>query len=146
MKVKDVLKAKQREIITAQPQTTVGEAMELLISNKIGCLPVVDDKDGLVGILSDKDIFLKAHSDPKGFRDCLVRDLMTVDVVIGLPDDSLSYIAGIMTNNRFRHVPILDNQQLAGLISIGDVVKTQMESIAGENRYLRKYITGEYPA
>ncbi len=146
MQVKDVLKTKQRDIVTAQPTTTVREAMELLIANKISCLPVVDESDGLVGIISDKDIFRKVHADPSGFQQCAVRELMTIEVVIGLPEDNLGYIAGIMTNNRFRHVPILDNRRLIGLISIGDIAKTQMESMAGENRYLKKYIGGDYPA
>jgi len=62
-----------------------------------------------------------------------------------VPDDEVSYIAGVMTNNRIRHVPIVENKQLAGLVSVGDVVKTQMENIQIENRYLKQYIDGSYP-
>ena len=76
MQVKDVLKAKKRDIITARPTTSVPEAMALLIDNQISCLPVIDESDGLVGIISDKDIFRKVHSDPQGFQKSVVRQVV----------------------------------------------------------------------
>jgi len=146
MLVKDVLKLKQRDTVTAHRRMSVREAMDLLIANKISCLPVVHDSQELEGIISDKDIFRHIHRNPKDFAASTVGDLMTTDVIVGLADDDLGYIAGIMTNNRIRHVPIVDNSRLIGLVSVGDVVKTQMESIKIENRYLKQYIGGDYPA
>ena len=146
MKVKDILSAKNREVITATPDTTVPEAMNLLISNKISCLPVLAEDNQLVGILSDKDIFHHAHRDPGGFTNASVGELMTDDVLVGIPGDEVSYIAAVMTNNRIRHVPIVDGRQLVGLVSVGDVVKTQMEQVQAENRHLKQYIAGDYPA
>ncbi|MBD3257197.1 CBS domain-containing protein [candidate division GN15 bacterium] len=145
MQVKDILKAKERDLISARKHTTIPEAMNLLISNKISCLPVLSEKDELVGIISDKDIFYRVHADPQGFTKARVGDLMTEDVIVGLPDDEVAYIAGIMTNNRIRHIPIVDQGRLTGLISVGDVVKTQMEAVKIENRYLKQYIDGNYP-
>jgi CBS domain-containing protein len=145
MLVQDVLKAKQRDLITVEPKHSVRAAMELLLDNRISCLPVVDDKQELCGIISDKDIFRKVHADPKGFGETLVSDLMTTDVIVGLPKDEIGYIAGIMTQNRIRHVPVVDGRKLIGLISVGDVVKTQMENIQIENRYLKQFIDGSYP-
>ena len=145
MKAKVILKNQNRTIITAGTQTGIREAMQLLISNNIGCLPVVDDSDGLVGIISDKDIFRKVHADPQNFLEAEVGDLMTTDVIVGLPDDEVSYIAGVMTNNRIRHIPVVDNKRLVGLISIGDIVKIQMDDIKTENRYLKQYLEGSYP-
>ena len=145
MLVKDVLRAKQREVVTARRETTVQQAMDMLISNKISCLPVLDAKNCLIGILSDKDIFRRVYDDPKGFQSATVGELMTEDVLVGIPDDELSYIAGIMTNNRIRHVPIVEEEQLVGLVSVGDVVKTQMEQVQIENRHLKQYIGGDYP-
>ena len=146
MLVKEILKSKERAVVTARPSTAVPEAMELLISNGISCLPVVNDDDELVGIISDKDIFKKAHRDPQGFTKTTVNDLMTADLIVGLADDEISYIAGVMTNNRIRHVPIVEDRKLMGLVSVGDIVKTQMEHMEIENRYLRSYIDGSYPA
>lgn len=145
MRVKDILKAKDRELISARKETSVPEAMKLLISNKISCLPVLDGDHELVGIISDKDIFYRIHVDPDGFSKATVGDLMTEDVLVGLLEDEVSYIAGIMTNNRIRHVPIVDERRLVGLVSVGDVVKTQIEQVQIENRHLKQYIGGDYP-
>ena len=145
MKVRDILKGKARDTITVRPETKISEAMRLLIVNKISCLPVVNESTNLLGIISDKDIFNKIYDDPDNFRASTVIDLMSKDLIVGVPDDEVSYIAGVMTNNRIRHVPIVENKQLAGLVSVGDVVKTQMENIQIENRYLKQYIDGSYP-
>jgi predicted transcriptional regulator len=75
-----------------------------------------------------------------------VGDLMSTHLIVGLPDDEVGYLAGIMTNNRIRHIPIVEGHRLAGLISIGDVVKIKLEDIQIENRYLREYIQDAYPA
>ena len=145
MKAADILKTKQRNTIAATPGTGVMEAMRLLIDNKVSCLPIEDADGRLVGIISDKDIFHKVYQNPTGFGEVAVEDLMSTDLIVGLPDDEMSYIAGIMTNNRIRHVPIVDNDRIIGLISVGDVVKTQMEHVSIENRYLKQYIDGTYP-
>jgi CBS domain-containing protein len=146
MLVKDVLNLKQRETTTIHKDASVRDAMDLLISNRISCLPVVHDDNQLEGIISDKDIFRHVHDNPDSFTNCAVGKLMTTKVIVGLAEDELSYIAGIMTNNRVRHIPIVADSKLIGLVSVGDVVKTQMESIKIENRYLKQYIGGDYPA
>ncbi len=146
MQVKDILKTKSRDVLTATAATAIPEAMKVLISNKISCLPVISDDNKLEGIISDKDIFKKVHLDPDGFRNSTVGDLMTRDVIVGLMDDDIAYIAGVMTNNRIRHVPIVEDSKLKGLVSVGDIVKTQIEKISIENRYLKQYIGGDYPA
>ena len=145
MKVRDILKGKARDTITVRLETKISEAMRLLIVNKISCLPVVNESANLLGIISDKDIFNKIYDDPDNFRASTVIDLMSKDLIVGVLDDEVSYIAGVMTNNRIRHIPIVENKQLTGLVSVGDVVKTQMENIQIENRYLKQYIDGSYP-
>jgi CBS domain-containing protein len=119
--------------------------MARLIENRISCLPVVSDSGEVVGIISDKDIFRAAFRDPQNFTEKNVNHLMTTNLIIGLPDDELDYIAGVMTNNRIRHVPIVQDKRLVGLLSVGDIVKSQMKNIQIENRYLKKYIHDEYP-
>jgi len=145
MKVQEILNIKNRDPITVNPNTKITEAMDLLIVNKISCLPVISGGGELKGIISDKDIFKKVHTDPTGFANCQVGDLMTSDVIVGLGSDEISYIAGVMTKNRIRHVPVLESNKLIGMISVGDVVKTQIEDMEIENRYLRQYIDGGYP-
>jgi CBS domain-containing protein len=145
MLVRDVLKSKSRELITVGKETSLKQAMERLIKHKISCLPVTDEDDKVVGIISDKDIFRRVYDTDCKFQTLTVGDCMTTEVIIGLPDDQLSYIAGVMTENRIRHVPVVDRSGIVGLISVGDIVKTQMENIKIENRYLKQYIEGSYP-
>jgi len=147
MQVRELLKLqKQRELVTIVPSTTAGEAMELLISNKIGCLPVMGKAGELLGILDDKDIFRAIHSHHDSFEKLTSGELMTSDLIIGVLDDDLSYIAGLMGKNQIRYIPIMDKNKMVGLISPGDVVKAQMTHIEIENRYLKMYMEGTHPA
>lgn len=142
MTIKDIL---NRKVITISPTQSLPEAMSVLIDNRISCLPVVEPDGKLIGILSDKDIFRKVHETSGAYHEITVGTSMTTDLIIGVPTDEVSYIAGVMTKNRIRHVPICDKGRMIGLVSIGDIVKTQMENITVENRYLKQYITGNYP-
>ncbi|MBN1211406.1 MAG: CBS domain-containing protein [candidate division Zixibacteria bacterium] len=146
MLVKDILKGKQKELVTALPNTPVRQAMQLLIDNKISSLPVVDENRKLVGIISDKDIFKKIFETEGDYWVFTVGQLMTTNLIVGLAEDELSYIAALMTNNRIRHIPIVEQNRIIGIISVGDIVKTQMEHIKIENRYLKQYLNGSYPS
>ena len=146
MKVKEFLESNPRKVITVYPDTLVQHAMTRLIENAISCLPVIGKSNELIGIISDKDIFREAHKHPDTFINATVSDLMSSDLIVGVEDDDFDYIAGVMTQNRIRHVPIVNRQRLVGLISVGDVVKSHLTSMEIENRYLRKYITDSYPA
>ena len=141
MLVKTLLESKPRRLITASPSTSIDEAMDLLISNSIGCLPVLED-DKLTGIISDQDIFKKIHQTKGEYHSLKVQDVMTVDLIIGLPDDEISYIVGLMGKNWIRHVPIIEGEKLIGLVSQRDIVKKQTENIEVENRYLKMYTEG----
>lgn len=145
MLVKEFLRDNPRQLITADTNTSVADAMALLIKNKISCLPVVDTDNFLVGIISDKDIFTEAYRNPSGFTKGSVGELMSTELIVGLADDAFDYIGGVMTKNRIRHVPIVDNKLLIGLLSLGDIVKSQLQTIEIENRYLRQYIEDSYP-
>lgn len=106
----------------------------------------MDENDKLIGIISDKDIFAAVYENQDTFTTLKVSDLMSSDLIVGIEDDDINYIAGIMTKNRIRHIPIMEKDKLLGLISIGDIVKAQMEDMEIENRYLKLYIDGTYPA
>jgi CBS domain-containing protein len=114
--------------------------MDVLINKGIGCLPVLDDSGKLVGILSDKDIFKKIHETKGQYHSLNVEDVMSTELIIGLPDDDIAYIAGVMDKNWIRHIPVLDGDNLIGLVSQRDVVKTQTKNINIENRYLNLYM------
>jgi len=145
MKVKDLLKDKKREIVTVEGSTDILTAMELLIKNKISCLPVLGYSGQLVGIISDKDIFHAIFENQDNFPSLKVSNLMTTDLLVGLAEDEIDYIGGVMTENKVRHIPIVEKDQLVGLISLGDIVKAEIKQMQIENRYLKLYMEGNYP-
>jgi len=142
MNVRDRLESKTRELITCPPETTVVDAMNLMIQNQIGCLPVLGGSGALVGLVSDKDIFKAVYDNQDGYRQLNVKDIMTEDLIVGVPSDDMNYMAALMTKNNIRHVPIMEDKKLIGMISAGDVVKAQMTNIQAENRYLKMYMEG----
>ena len=142
MQVKDLLKSRPSPI-TVKSDQTIQEAMQLLIDNKIGSLVVVDDKGDPEGIITERDIFRLAYTNCADLMQLSVKDHMSDRLVIGLPDDDIDYIARIITQNRIRHIPILDeDKKLCGLISIGDVVKARLDEARVHARYLTEYIMG----
>jgi len=145
MLVKDFLKNRNRKVITGTPSMSILEAMQRLVTNRISSLPVLDESGKLKGIVSDRDIFRSISVDNNAFKNLSVSDLMTTHLIIGVPDDDLGYIGSVMTKNHIRHIPIVENDQLVGLVSVGDVVKSHIDSIEVENRYLMNYISGDYP-
>ena len=144
MLVSTLLANKNKDVVTAKPETTIEEAMELLISNKIACLPVLSDKEELVGIISDKDIFKKIHETKGKYHTLNVGDVMSTNLIVGLPDDNVEYIAGIMDKNWIRHIPILEGNKMVGLVSEGDILQTITEHREIENRYLTMYLEGAH--
>ncbi len=145
MLVKDLLRYYPKTIVTTSKEANVLVAMEALLHNKISSLPVVEDNDHLIGIVSDKDIFRAAYEKRENFLVLSIENIMTTNLIVGLEDDDLDYIAALMTNNRVRHIPIVRRDKLVGLVSIGDVVKTQIKNVEVENRFLKQYIVGSYP-
>lgn len=145
MKVKDILKTKGSSVITIPEDQTVYAAITSLVEHGIGALMVLDKTGQLVGIISERDILRVSHSHLDDIKTILVKDVMTKDVIVGTPDDDLEYVERVMTDNRIRHLPIIAGKDLAGIISIGDVVKSQLKISTVENHYLRDYISGKYP-
>lgn len=144
MKVKDVLKKKSADMIVIQPEQSLHDASQLLAEHNIGALVVVDDAGETVGILSERDIVRCLASLKAGVVEQAVKEAMTEDIIIGFLEDELSYVSNVMIDKRIRHLPIMEEHNLIGMISIGDVVKAQLEHYAGEAHMLRQYITGEY--
>ncbi len=131
MKVSTILATKGANVVTIQPESPVAEALLLFNKHNIGALMVLDANDALVGILSERDIVRQL--DQYAFiLDVPVRELMTARVIVGRPQDDVISIAHTMTEQRFRHLPIVDNGRLIGIISIGDVLKAQRDQYRGE--------------
>lgn len=142
MKVSEILASKGPEVFTIGLDKSLSEALRILVTNKIGVLIVLDYDAKIAGILSERDILTASLEHPLDYLNLAVKDFMTKDVVIVEPDDSIDYVENILTRNRIRHIPVIKNKVLVGLISIGDVVKAQLSETRDENKYLKDYISG----
>ena len=131
MKVRNILATKKGHLITIDAEQTVRKAIAMLVDNRIGALLVMDSTGKLAGILSERDIMRTAATDEALF-DRPVTDIMTREVVVGMPQDDVIAVAHTMLEKRFRHLPIMDEGQLIGIISIGDVLKIQRDAYRGE--------------
>lgn len=131
MKVNSILSTKGGNIISIRPEQTIREAVQLLAQHRIGALVVLLADGRLTGILSERDIISQAASNEAIF-DSPVSEVMTKNVVTGLPQDEIMSVAHLMTERRFRHLPIMEGERLVGIISIGDVLKLQRDHYRGE--------------
>ncbi len=144
MKVKDILEKKGYNCFTLAPQHTVKEAMELIAEKKIGAI-VIETEGSPVGIITERDIFRLVASHNEEAFEKPIEEYMTKNLIVGLPEDDIDIAMAYMTNNRFRHLPIIEDNRIVGIISIGDLVKAEVKNLKVENRYLQDYIVGKYP-
>ena len=142
MNIARLLASKGSKVITIQSGETVRYAVELLAEHNIGALVVVDRAVNLVGIVSERDIVRAAAKNEQVFSE-RIGSIMTRDVVIGVPQDDLISVGHTMTERRIRHLPGLDNGQLIGIVSIGDIVKAQRDQYEGEVETLQTQILGD---
>ena len=152
MRIRDILLEKGTEVVTIEAGRTIHDAIGKLNKHGIGALIVTGEDESIAGIITERDILRSCGdqctrlSEPPALDKAaclvLVQDAMTRDLIIGVPDDDLNYVMGIMTKNHIRHLPILDDGSLAGIISIGDMVNAHFEEKVFENRTLREYIHG----
>ncbi len=152
MRVADILRQKGNDVATIEAHQTVHDAIHKLNQRGIGALIVTGAGGEISGIITERDILRECgercvrltESPEPGESGCpaLVQDVMTKHLIVGVLDDDLDYVMGIMTKNRIRHLPIMDGGELAGIISIGDVVNAHVVETAFENRMLKDYIHG----
>lgn len=141
MLVSDILKAKGAAVFSVAPDRSVAEAAALMAEKRIGSLLVLRG-EAIAGILSERDI-VRGLANQGG--DCLARrvaDLMTAKVVTCVPQQPIAEVMEIMTAGRFRHVPVVEDGRLAGMVSIGDVVKWRLEEAQEEVRQMTAYVAG----
>lgn len=136
MKIRDFLKIKAYPVITIGPNDTLSSATQKLVENNIGALPVCDNQGVLVGIISERDL-LKEYFQHSGIlSNTRVQDVMTKSVAVGTPEDDLDYATSVMNQKRIRHLPVVVDQKVAGIISIRDIVSFQLEETKAQIRYI----------
>lgn len=142
MLVREVLDSKGRRLIAIDCDATVSEAVAKLVQNNIGSLPVLDNSGHLVGIFSERDVLRVIHSRGEGFGRLRVADLMTGKPVTCNLDDHVDDVMGKMSEHHIAKVPVLADDQLVGVVSVGDVIKVLYDKVHAENQHLISYIHG----
>ncbi|WP_405061080.1 CBS domain-containing protein [Kribbella sp. NBC_01505] len=140
MKINDVLRGKGNEVVTISPQATVTELLALLAEHNIGAVVVSADGSAVDGIVSERDIVRLWNGTPDA-GDVRVSAIMTAEVHTGTPEDLIDNMMRLMTDRRIRHVPIVVDGALTGLVSIGDVVKSRIGELEFEKEQLSNYIS-----
>lgn len=143
MNVETILRSKGAKVITITPETTVGEAARTLKKAGIGAVMISNDGSDVQGILSERDI-VSALGEPTkrtGLLEKPVSSLMTRDVLTCAPEDAVQDCMALMSQRRVRHLPVVQEGKMVGLISIGDVVKNRLEELESEAGFLRELIT-----
>ena len=143
MLVRQILKSKPNQnILTAKPEDTVDVGMKILAKHRIGAVIVSVDGNNVDGILSERDIVREIASRGVGCLDDAISTVMTKKVTACAPGDTAVSILETMTRGRFRHMPVVEDGTLVGVISIGDVVKARIDEVEHENSALTDMIAG----
>lgn len=140
MRIADVLRNKGAAVVTIHPDATVAELLAGLTEHNIGAMVVIG-ASGLEGVASERDVVRQLHVHGASMLARPVSAIMTPVVVTCSKADSVDDLSVLMTERRVRHVPVLEDGRLAGIVSIGDVVKSRMEQLQAEHEQLTSYIT-----
>jgi CBS domain-containing protein len=139
-KVSSVLKHKGHEVVTVAPNQTVTAVVTVLAKNRIGAVPVVNEQGQIIGIISERDIIRGMAQHADAVLTLAADKLMSRDVKTCSMEDTLDDLMEVMTRQRIRHLPVIADGALHGIVSIGDVVKQRLEEVQSEAEELRNYI------
>lgn len=140
MTIRDILNGKTEGAVTVPPDSPLDDAIATMVQHNVGCVVVVDDLHRPIGILSERDVLRLYNRYRMDAGKLRVDEVMTRDPTIGVPDSEEREVLSIMTSQRFRHLPIVHNGRLIGLVSLGDLVKARLAETEEEARSLKEYI------
>ncbi len=140
MRLEDIVRSKGHAVVTISPAASVDELVKLMAEHNIGAVVVSGDGRHIDGIASERDIVRALAVRGAELMTATVADLMTPDVVVGKPADGIEDTAHVMTQRRVRHIPIVIDDELAAIVSIGDVVKYRIDQLTDERNHLLGYL------
>ena len=144
-RIAEILAKQKQKVQTIEPEATVFDAIEKMVQQNIGSILVVDG-DEILGIFTERDYLRRIVLKNRTSKSTAVREVMTSKLVCVDPGRSVEDCLAIVTQERIRHLPVLEEGRLVGIVSIGDLVKFLSKQRAIEIRYLTDYISGKYPA
>ncbi len=142
MKVKELLSIKGLECFSINSTETLQAAAKQMAECNIGALLVMD-KGTLVGIVTERDI-VKNSANERNIREVVIKDAMSANLLVVKPGDDLDYVMAIMIQNNIRHLPVVEESGLLGLLSMRDVVRVLVKNLKAENHYLKDFIGGKF--
>lgn len=140
MKIGDILESKGRDVQTISPESSIQEAVQAMSAHNIGSLMVVSVDSEIIGIVTERDCVRAIAGNPGSLESGTVGSITTKEIVVASPDDDISYILGVMQRVDCRHVPVLDGGVLAGMISVRDVIRSQLDETTSDLKFLKDYI------
>lgn len=140
--VRIILQRKGADVVTVASDVSIADAAEVLKEHNIGALVVSDDGESVAGIISERDIVRQLVEDGPGTLGLPVAEVMTAEVSTCGPDDQVDDLMGTMTTSRIRHLPVMEDGRLSGIVSIGDVVKSRIDDLEIQAQSLKEYVTG----
>jgi CBS domain-containing protein len=140
MRIREILRRKGDAVATVPPDATVRRLLAVLAEHNIGAAVVSPDGAAIAGIVTERDVVRRMHDGGAALLDRPVSEIMTTEVHTCGPADDVEDLRRTMTENRFRHVPVVDGGRLAGIVSIGDVVKSAIDELESEREHLVDYI------
>lgn len=144
-RVSDILRHKGHDVVTGAPTDTVLECIATMVQHNVGSMLIMDDNQ-IAGIFTERDYLRRIALQGRTSRSTRVEEVMTKDVLYVEPDHTIDECLQIMTTHKCRHLPVVTDGQLDGIVSIGDCVKQVSRDAQSEAHTLKAYITGKYPA
>jgi CBS domain-containing protein len=146
MVLRDILNVKGRHVHSTRPQETILDTVKTLVSHRVGALVVLDNDSRIVGIITERDILRLSATSADQFAQLLVSDHMTRDLVTANSAATVEDALAVMSQRRIRHLPVVEEGNLVGIVSQGDLVKVSLEHAQFETRQLTNFVMGRYPA
>ena len=140
--VSAILERKGHEVLTASPEVRLQDAARLMADEGVGALVVTDEQGGVAGIVSERDVVRRVASEGPSALERVVEEVMTRSVTTCSPRTGTTELATTMTEGRMRHLPVVDEGRLVGIVSIGDVVKSRLDELSTQTESLERYVTG----
>lgn len=141
MKLADILKQKGTEVVTIGPERSLLAAAQTLVEHNIGAVVVTENGEP-VGIFTERDLLQHTARSPEQLGVVPIGDVMSRDLVVAGPEEDLQFAMGVMTHRRIRHLPVVDDGALVGIVSIGDLLNSCLSLAEDENQHLKRYIQG----
>ena len=140
VKISTILDNKGSVVYSISPENTLKQMADEMLAKKIGSLLVIDKEGTLVGIISERDFLAIVGEHTKDWEDITVSDVMTKEVVTAAPEDTLEQVMSIMTEHHIRHIPVIGNDKIVGVLALGDIINALLDKSLFQNKLLKRYI------